>query len=83
MGQGLAGRETQGLNNSLDMEGGQRVLHVCVFVHVHMSAFACMCLRTKIKRLNASRHKRISASVKVVHNEYSTDFVCPNEASAM
>ena len=53
-------------------------LSTCICLHLR----ACVCAQ-KIKRLNASRHKRISASVKVVHNEYSTDFVCPNEASAM
>ena len=53
-------------------------LSTCICLHLR----ACVCAQ-KIKRLNASRHKRISASVKVVHNEYSTDFVCPNEASAI
>ena len=53
-------------------------LSTCMCLHLR----ACVCAQ-KIKRLNVSRHKRISASVEVVHNEYSTDFVCPNEVPAM
>ena len=53
-------------------------LSMCMCLHLR----ACVCAQ-KIKCLNVSRHKRISASVKVVHNEYSTDFVCPNEVPAM